>query len=300
MPFRSGDVPDWDSLATQTTWLADQGVDALWLNGSTGEFHALTDEERTRVVTVAVEAIGDRGLPIVNQVGSTSTRLAARLAAASVEAGANAISVVLPYYLPYEQDECLAYLRDVKSAAGGAPLYLYQVPVMTKTAASEDLIVTLLQEGVINGMKDSLGNMGWFRQLMERVAAEGLELPSFIGDSTLLTTSMVAGGIGTITAAAAIIPKHIARNVRAIQAGDWETAIRLQSDTARFIDSMKLPSRPNVTRIATIKGLLTDLGVIAEAACAAPFRQLDEDERRFLRENALPVVQQLEDAAVAV
>lgn len=294
LPFGAGDAPDWESLATHVAWLADQGVDGLWLNGSTGEFHALRDEERTRVVEVAIEALAGRDLPIVNQVGSTSTRLAVRLAADAVAAGATTISAVLPYYMSYEQDECMAYLRAVKSAADGAPLYLYQVPVMTKTTASQDLILTLLEEGVIDGMKDSFGNLTWFSNLMERVAARGLALPTFIGDSTLLTTSMIAGGVGTITAGAAIIPKHIKRNVLAIQNGDWDTAIRLQSETVGFLQSMQLPTRPNVSRISTIKSLLTELGIIKEATCAEPFRQLDKDEHEYLRDHALPVAMALE------
>jgi len=300
MPFRAGDEPDWDSLAAEATWLVDQGVDGLWLNGSTGEFHALTDAERTRVVSTVVAAVGDRGLPIVNQVGATSTRLAARLAADAVDAGATTLSVVLPYYFPYEQDECLEYVRAVRAAGGGVPLYLYQVPVMTKTMASESLILRLLDEGLIDGMKDSYGNLTWFRYLMETVAARGLSLPSFIGDSTLLTASMAAGGVGTITAAAVLLPRHIARNVRAVHDGDWDLALRLQSDTVRFLQAMQPPSRPQVTRIATIKALLADLGVIAEATLAAPFRQLDAAERDHLRQHALPLMERLERDAAEV
>ena len=299
MPFRTGDQPDWDSLGTQVDWLVNQGVDGLWLNGSTGEFHALTAEERTRVVTETVKALGGRELPIVNQVGSTSTRLATRLAAEAVAAGATTISVVLPYYFSYEQDECLEYVRAVKKAAG-VPLYLYQVPVMTKTMASEKLILTMLDEGLIDGMKDSYGNLTWFRYLMETISAKGQHLPSYIGDSTLLTSSMAAGGVGTITAAAALIPQHISRNVKAIQAGDWTLAMELQSETVQLLQAMQIPTRPAVTRIATIKALLNDMGVIAEATCAEPFRQLNDEERDYLRENALPIVNRLERSVVSV
>lgn len=298
MPFLEGDIPDWDSLATQVDWLAEQGVEGLWLNGSTGEFHALTDQERTRVVSSAVEALGDRKMPIVNQVGSTSTRLAAALAEASVAAGATAISVVLPYYFPYEQDECLRYLRDVKAAAGGAPLYLYQVPVMTKTAASEQIILQALEDGVIDAMKDSYGDMTWFRYLMESVTGRGLTLPSFVGDSTLVAASMASGGIGTITAGALVLPRHIRRKVKAIHDGDWELALRLQAQTVRFIQTMQPPSRLGVTRIATIKALLSEVGAIASPILAEPFRQLDSAEREYLRSTVLPLREELEQAAL--
>lgn len=298
-PYLSGDLPDWESLGRQAAWLADQGVDGLWLNGSTGEFHTLTEDERTQTVRTVVEAVAGHDLPIIDNVGATSTRLATRLAERSIEAGATGLAVVLPYYLHYDEEECMEYLRSVKRASGGAPIYLYQVPDLVRMLASDRVILTLLEEGTIQGMKESWGNLSAFRVLMETAAERGLELPAFTGDSALLTSFMIAGGSGTITALALVLPRHIGRNLRAIRDGDWDLAIRLQSETTRFVQAMRPAGRPNASRMATIKALMAIRGIIQTPLLAEPFRQLSQADLDDLRDNALPILERLEDAATA-
>ena len=296
-------TPDGDldvkSLQNQVEWLADRGADGIWINGTTGEFYALSDQEKTIAVRETVSALNGRPCPVIAQVGAPATRLAIKAAEDAVSAGADAICAVVPYYAPFEQHEVKAYLRDLRRAAG-VPLYLYQVPVMTKLAAAPAVILDLAEEGTLAGMKDSLGDTSVLRALLEQARARAIELPVFIGDGMLLDTSMLAGAVGAITAIAVVAPRFCTRLVAAAAAGDWGTARQLQSRLAGLLLSLRLPDRaPWTPRTASLKFLLRELGVIASETCAQPFTPLTPTEQEALRTTALPLVEQLESSADA-
>ncbi|WP_143678439.1 dihydrodipicolinate synthase family protein, partial [Streptomyces rhizosphaericus] len=58
LPFHDDDElsVDYEGYAAHVRFLAEHGCDGVCPNGSLGEYQTLTDEERARVVRVAVEA----------------------------------------------------------------------------------------------------------------------------------------------------------------------------------------------------------------------------------------------------
>jgi 4-hydroxy-tetrahydrodipicolinate synthase len=57
LPFHDDLSVDYDGFADHVRWLADNGMDGVAPNGSLGEYHSLTDEERARVVEVAIDGV---------------------------------------------------------------------------------------------------------------------------------------------------------------------------------------------------------------------------------------------------
>ena len=295
-PFTDTGAVDFESLQRQASWLVSKGVDGVWLNGTTAEFHALSDEERTQAVKEVVSALKGTGCPVFAQVGAPATRLAVRLAESAVSAGADAVSAVLPYYFMYEQSEVKEYLRAIRRAAG-VPLYLYQVPVMTKITASIPTLLELAGEGTLAGMKDSLGDVSLLRSLLVRANKAGVPLTVFVGDSALIDTSILAGAAGAITAAADVAPAHCLRVAAAALAGDWPAAQRMQADLVTFLNTLVLPARaPWTPRVAALKFIQAEMGIIADARCAEPFQPLDKAEQEQLRTTAIPLLAKLESA----
>ena len=60
---------DYDRYAEHCDWLIANGCRGVGPNGSLGEYSSLTDEERRKVVQVAVETVGDRGLVVAGVHG---------------------------------------------------------------------------------------------------------------------------------------------------------------------------------------------------------------------------------------
>jgi 4-hydroxy-tetrahydrodipicolinate synthase len=302
-PFRNGEV-DWASLAKAATWFAGTGVDGLWLNGTTSEFHALQADEMVEAVRVVAEAVRDTGCPVIAHVGAPATRLAVELAARSTQAGADAVAAVPPYYLPYADEELLAYFRAIK-AATIAPLYAYNIPALTKAAVSPEAVLTLAADGTISGVKDTQWSVSEVAALTGKTRQRKLRAPVFTGDATKLSEAIAAGAAGTVTAISNVLPRHCLRLIAAAGASHQDTrhqeeAAARQRDLTEAVGYTALPTRPPGTpRMGAVKYLLAELGVIDDPEVAAPFSPLTPAERAELTATALPLVRRLEDEATS-
>jgi N-acetylneuraminate lyase len=100
--------------------LIDDGIEGLYVCGSTGEGMSLTGAERRLVAEAFVQAAGRR-VPVVVQVGHNSVAEAAELAAHAQQIGADAVSATAPSYFKIGTvellAECMAEIAADKGAA---------------------------------------------------------------------------------------------------------------------------------------------------------------------------------------
>jgi 4-hydroxy-tetrahydrodipicolinate synthase len=289
LPLDESGGLDFDSLRRQIDFLLAGGIDGLWVNGTTGDFFALTDDENEAIVEAVVEHVQGR-VPVVAQVGDAATRRAVAKANRAMRAGADFISVVLPYYLEYSQAELQEHYRVI-SRASGQPVVLYQLPQMCKVTLTVENILELVREGVLVGIKDSSGDMDFYGRLTTQVAKERLSLRCFVGSGALMTASLRAGGHGLMCAIANLVP-HLCKGVyQASLDSEWEQATALQNQVQELIDVMRLPDRSNwAATVAVYKWMLRQLGVIETERVFAPLQPLSEREQALLRTGALPLL----------
>lgn len=108
------------------TRCCDAEVPGIYTGGTTGEFYALEIDEFETITRVTVEACHEHRTPVMIGCTATSTRGAARRAAIAAKAGADAIQVALPFWLPLQDAEVLPFFREVSRASGGLPLSVYE------------------------------------------------------------------------------------------------------------------------------------------------------------------------------
>ena len=101
-------------------------VPGIYTAGTTGEFYAMELDEFQRVTEATVKAAADFPIPVMIGVTSTYTRGAERRAAFAAEAGADAIQVALPFWLPIGNDRLLPFFQAVSAASGHLPLSIYE------------------------------------------------------------------------------------------------------------------------------------------------------------------------------
>ncbi len=283
---------DFDSLDRQIQFLLTGGVDGLWVNGTTGDFFALGIRERAEVVAAAVRAAAGR-VPVIAQVGDASTRRAITHAQRALDAGADALAVVLPYYLEYSQRELKGHYRLI-SRAVQRPLFLYQLPQMCKVSLTIPSILELAREGTLLGIKDSAGDVDFYGRLLRRVADEHSTLRCFYGAGPLLDVSLFVGGHGVMCAIANLVPHLCKRVVEAAARGDWGAARAAQQRVLGLIDRLGLPGRSNwAPSVAVYKWMLQQLGVIAHAGVLDPLEPLTAEEQEMLAKDALPTARAL-------
>src|SRR6476469_8460303 len=86
---------DFDGYAEHVRWLAANGCHGVTPNGSLGEYHNLTPEERTRVVTTAIEAAPD-GFTVMPGIAAYGADESRRWTEQAAEAGAPAVMLLPP------------------------------------------------------------------------------------------------------------------------------------------------------------------------------------------------------------
>ena len=120
-PFRPDGELDTDAVAPLFDRLLDAGVDGVFVNGTTGEFVALDDDERETTVAAALDVFGSGR--VIAHIGAADARHAGRLARRAVDLGAQRLAAITPYYLPSGPRGLRCVLRvDLRRGAGGRGL----------------------------------------------------------------------------------------------------------------------------------------------------------------------------------
>jgi 4-hydroxy-tetrahydrodipicolinate synthase len=98
-PFTSDEEVDLESAKALIDMLIDAGVHGLIILGDTGEFFALTPDERREFVEAAIQYI-DKRVPVIVQPSAITTREALMHAEHAQQWGADALMVLPPITAP--------------------------------------------------------------------------------------------------------------------------------------------------------------------------------------------------------
>jgi 4-hydroxy-tetrahydrodipicolinate synthase len=172
--------------------LADAGVRAVVVAGSTGEAAALDAGER-RALVGAVKAAVE--VPVLAGTGAPSARQAVALTRDAIDAGADAVLTLSP---PGASDP-RPYYDAVVGGAGEAPVLAYHFPAVSPPGLAVEALARL----PVQGLKDSSGDA-------ERLLAEldAFDRPIYVGSSALLTMAGAVGATGAILALANAEPER--------------------------------------------------------------------------------------------
>ena len=129
-PFHADGRVNDDASAAMAKHLLANGSHGLVVAGTTGEAATLTDDEQVRLVELVVSEAGDDGA-IVAGAGSNDTRHAIRLTQRVIEAGAEAVLSVTPYYNKPNRRGIVRHFEEVARAAAGTPVVLYNCLLYT-------------------------------------------------------------------------------------------------------------------------------------------------------------------------
>ena len=144
-------------LRKLVNFLLDAGVHGLFPVGSQGEFYGLEKEEKKKVIETVLDETNGRA-PIYAGTGAIITREAIVLTRMAEDIGADAVSIITPFFISPSQDELYEhYLSIAKSTH--LPVLLYNNPGRTRVNLSSYLVERLSKVDNIVGIKDSSGDM---------------------------------------------------------------------------------------------------------------------------------------------
>lgn len=223
-PFDADGRVDLRALERHVEFVVGAGVDALMPAGTTGEGVLLDDDELVRVVEAAVRAAGGAAT-VLAHVGRAATAATVRLARRALDAGANAVSAVVPYYYAVDDAQVVGHFRALISAADGAAAYAYTIPARTGNELSAAAAGELVAAG-LGGIKDSTKSL----ERHEEYLALGTCV--LMGSDGLVLDALRLGAAGCVSAVANLRPELLVGLVRAHASGRRDVAEELQRDVS--------------------------------------------------------------------
>ncbi|KAK7417235.1 hypothetical protein QQX98_004669 [Neonectria punicea] len=200
-PFLDNGAIDLAGIDAHVKRMLDAGVHGFVPGGSTGEFTALTTEERKQLVEQVVKSANGRG-HVMAGIGELSTAKAVDLAVHAAKVGAHSLMVVPPFYDALNKDELRDHMREIHTASG-LPIVYYNIPSASGVTLSPKEIAELNTVGV-KYLKDTSGNGP---ALTELLFAYHQDITAFNGWDTLTFYGLAAGAKGSVWGATNIIPE---------------------------------------------------------------------------------------------
>jgi 4-hydroxy-tetrahydrodipicolinate synthase len=271
------------SLRRLLRFQIDAGVDGLWILGSTAEYYALDERQRDTVMEEAI-SVAAGNLPVFLGCIDTSPRRSIERGRKALAAGANAIFITTPTYLPISQAEIIGHCRMVRDAVD-LPLYLYNAQFATQTRIENTTVRTLAEDGTLAGLKDSAGDWSAFRELV--VGLNDLTAFEIVtGNEHMMDAALLMGARGCIASVANLIPEVYVALYRAAKAGDWVEAARQQNLATAVGMVVKAGSADGTFITRFFSGVKTAMrlrGIIEASAASAPFLPAPEGTEMAVR-----------------
>ncbi|MDE8667693.1 dihydrodipicolinate synthase family protein [Pseudarthrobacter sp. H3Y2-7] len=245
LPFKDDFSVDYDAYAEHVRFLAGAGCDGVAPNGSLGEYQTLSEEERARVVSTAIEAAPE-GFTVMAGVGAYGGLQTVKWAEQAAEAGASSLMLLPPNSYRATEDEVVDHYR--RAAAVGLPIVAYNNPIDTKVDLTPQLIARLHGEGLIVGVKEFTGDVRRAYEIKE--LAPDMDL--LIGTDDTVVEMGLAGAVGWVAGYPNAIPESTLELYRLSTSGnvadlerareiyrDLHSLLRWDSKT-EFVQSIKL------------------------------------------------------------
>ena len=281
-PLMERDTLDCEGLERLIERMIDGGVAGIFALGTTGEAPSLSYRLRREVIEETCRIVDGR-IPVLVGITDTSLVESAHLARHAADSGVEAVVTSAPFYFPAGQPELREYIEQLLPELP-LPLMLYNMPLLTKTSFSGDLVTWAMEQDSIVGLKDSSGDLVYFRK-MQRLAEERRpDWSLLVGPEELLAETVLLGGHGGVNGGANLHPQLYVDLYEAAAAGYLEKSRELSCRVLALSQSLYTVGQHGSAIIKGIKCALSILGV-CDDFMAAPFHRFHESERREIRDH---------------
>ena len=242
-PFTATEEINEQALRQLVRRMLKGGVHGIFALGTNGEFFALSFEEKVQVAQIVVDEVAGK-VPVYLGAGGVTTRETIALAQAFEKIGADALSVITPWFLPFTQAEMQVHFTRL-AAATNLPIVLYNIPARAGTALNPDTVAQLSKIDNIVGIKDSSGS---FDNILKYIAATDKSFSVLAGTDSLILPGLMSGGQGAIAATANLLPEVVVSVYNHFLAGDYAKAQEAQAYLAPIRNLFASGTLPSVLK----------------------------------------------------
>ena len=279
-----------DRTKALAQWFVGQGVQGLYVGGSSGECIYQSKEERKAVLEAVMEVCKGK-LTVIAHIACNNTADSQELAAHAESLGVDAIASIPPIYFKLPPYAIAKYWNDMSAAAPNTDFIIYNIPQLAGVALSIPLLQEMLKNPRVVGVKNSSMPVQDIQMWKDEGTKNGREFVVFNGPDEQLISGLVMGAVGGIGGTYGAMPKLYVKMYELVKAGDLATALEIQNDCCRII--YKLCSGHG-NMYGMIKEALRKMGCPDCGSVRAPLAELIESDYPIVDE-AVAMIQ----AAVA-
>ncbi|HVK03377.1 MAG TPA: dihydrodipicolinate synthase family protein [Armatimonadaceae bacterium] len=207
----------------------DADIDGLLIAGSMGAMQLLPDATYRDLVAASAELLAGRVELLIGAGDASLSRTAERVEFLN-RFPLDGVVILAPYLMPFSQAELLDYFRALADLSR-APLFLYDLPQMTRTKIERDTALALARHPNIAGIKCS-DEPGYARQLRD-LADERFRV--ILAAPTVLDVFLRSGFLEHLDGVFTLCPARVVELGRAVERGDAAGAAALQQGLNRTL-----------------------------------------------------------------
>lgn len=233
-PFDANNQLNEKALQQLVESFIQAGVGGIVACGTTGEYYALTAQERRRVLEIVAET-GRGRTTLIAGVNSMSPAEAITRIREAEELGYEALMLSpTPYSLP-GQNEVVAYFKEV-AAATELPIVMYNFPARIGIQIELESVYELAKVKNIVGIKESSGN---FSRVVAMVNANLPDFQVVCGCDDQAADFLFWGVRSWISGGANVFPAEQVQMLKAAEREDWVAVRRMMSAMLPAITAME-------------------------------------------------------------
>ena len=245
-PFNRDDAQsiNYEAAEKLVEKIIEAGADGIFTFGSNGEFFVCSAEEKVAFSKFVIEKVAGR-VPVYVGTGSCSTGEAVELSKRAESIGADALSVINPYFMGISDEQLKAYYAAVAQSVD-IPVMVYNIPKCTGKNVPPEVVADIAELDNIRGIKDSSGNMDNLRSYID--AVKGKDVNVLVGSDGKIMAAHALGASGAVAGTANLITDVVVALWRALERGDADVAERLQAEIEPIRDVLHLGPTPQALK----------------------------------------------------
>ena len=277
-PFYENGEVNYEPIPAYAAMLQKNGLQGVFINGSSGEGYMLTDEERMKLAETWVAAAPE-GFKVIVHVGSCCVKASRKLAEHAQKIGAWGVATMAPPFPKIGRvEELVKYIEEIACGAPDLPFYYYHIPAFNGAFLPMVKLLEAVDGRVSNfaGIKYTYESIYEYNQC--RMYKDGKFDMLHGQDETILPSLAMGGAQGGIGGTTNYNGKELVGIIDAWKAGDLELARERQNFSQEVINVI-CRYRGNIVggkRIMKLIGL--DLG-----KNRTPFQNMTDEEEAAMK-----------------
>ncbi len=237
-PFNKDGSLDLEGMRANTRWLLEHtvGKDFIFTPmGSTGEFYAVSDDERKAVIKMVVEEVKGKNVVLAG-AAQAGTRETIKMCQYAESVGADGVQVVLPYYLiPTEEGMYQHYKQVAESVNIG--IMVYNNPAVSGSWIKPPLMARLSKIPNIIALKENTPSIGSYYAMQRTIDPNDMAILCGLGDQ-MFSFEALYGCAGFVSGMANFAPDVSYSIYKAAATRDFGKLAELINSRAPYSDFM--------------------------------------------------------------